>query len=153
MTLCIIGGAGAAVFETFTYKNRKQQTDIDTSILLKFIVFLCSSMGNVLFALGAILNFYLYFEYNTQHVVRVLPPFEDLTTIKIFYVVALACKAIKLSHMLMRQINCEITFIDWERPKVFENQITLKPTSNLETPSICSSVSSSHVLLGNQSFL
>lgn len=140
--MSIFAGVGAAVFETFIYKNRKQQPDVDTSVLVKFIVFLCSSMGNVLFLMGATLNFYLYYEYKTQHVVRVLPPFSDLTTIKIFYVVALVCKSIKLAHMLLRQINCEITFVDWERPRMFEHQIMLKPTSNLETPSICSSVSS-----------
>lgn len=49
-------------------------------------------------------------------------------------------QAIKFGNVLSEQIYCDIFFIDWERPRVFEHQITLKPTNNLDTPSICSSV-------------
>lgn len=115
--------------------------DIDASILLKFVIFLCSSIGNVLFGLAVILNLYIYYVFKTQNVVRVLPPFDELTTIKVFYVLALFCKFVKLGHILHRQISSDLFFVDWERPRVFEHQITLKPTNNLDTPSVCSSVS------------
>lgn len=59
-------------------------------------------------------------------------------------------QVVKFGHHLMQQINCDIFFIDWERPRVFEHQITLKSTNNLDTPSICSSVSPSiHSLINS----
>lgn len=54
---------------------------------------------------------------------------------------AFGFQSVKFAYVLAQQIHCDIFFIDWERPRVFEHQITLKPTNNLDTPSICSSVS------------
>lgn len=166
----LIVGVGMAAFETYSYKCRKQQIDYDSAMLLKFAIFLCSSMANVLFALAAILNLYIYYVFESQGTVKALPPFEQLSMIKLFYLFALFLKvfairsigwgrelklakfqnffrflfnfqAVKFAYVLLQQINCDIFFIDWERPRVFEHQITLKPTNNLDTPSICSSVS------------
>lgn len=158
-------GVGWAAFETYSYKCRKQQVDFDSAIFLKFGIFFCSSMANVLFALAAILNLYIYYVYKSQNTVKALPPFEQLSMIKSFYLLALVLKvsflnvcprfggcqlivvrrlnfqSVKFAYVLLQQINCDIFFIDWERPRVFEHQITLKPTNNLDTPSICSSVS------------
>lgn len=85
-------GVGLAAFETYSYKCRKQQIDFDSTIFLKFSIFLSSSMANVLFALAAILNLYIFYVYESQDTVKALPPFEQLSMIKIFYLLALLLK-------------------------------------------------------------
>lgn len=62
--------------------------------------------------------------------------------LRIIYAKINQFQAVKFGQHIGQQIDCDIFFIDWERPKVFEHQITLKSTNNLDTPSICSSVSS-----------
>lgn len=41
--------------------------------------------------------------------------------------------------MVWQQCNIDVFFIDWERPKIFDNHLTTK--NNLDTPSISSGVS------------
>lgn len=151
-----------AIFQTLSFKRRKQQNDIDSPILIKFSINLCSTMATVLFGSAAFLTIYIYILYKTQRTVKILPPFEELKMIKFFFVLAFILKvwairillllftysnqanlfqSVKFGHHLAQQINCDLFFIDWERPRVFEHQITLKSTNNLDTPSICSSVS------------
>lgn len=156
-----------AIFQTFSYKRRKQQNDVDSMLLLRFAVNFCSTIGTILFGTATFLTIYIYFVYKTQNVVKVLPPFGELGLIKVFFILAFILKvshcipnyiiisastkmiknlqAIKFGHHLSQQIDCDIFFIDWERPRVFEHQITLKSTNNLDTPSICSSVCISSV--------
>lgn len=88
----LIIGVGMAAFETYSYKCRKQQIDYDSAMFLKFGIFLCSAMANVLFALAVILNLYLYYVFESQNTVKALPPFEQLSMIKIFYLLALLLK-------------------------------------------------------------
>lgn len=155
---------GLALFQTISYKRRKQQNDMDSSIFIKFLINCCSTMGTVLFGSAVILTIYIYFLYKTQQTVQVLPPFDELKLIKWFLILAFVLKvsnffhfkwilqknsryqntfkfkAVKFGQHISQQIDCDIFFIDWERPRVFEHQITLKSTNNLDTPSICSSV-------------
>lgn len=167
--MCLVAAVGMAIFQTISFKRRKQQqNDIDSLLLVEFCINCCSTVGTVLFASAATLIVYIYVVYKTQNVVRVLPPFSELKLIKFFFCFAFILKVrilirsyffffksltlielsfifefqlIKFCYHLNHQMNSDIFFIDWERPKVFEHQITLKSTNNLDTPSICSSVS------------
>lgn len=161
--MAFVAAVGMAIFQTITFKRRKQQNDFDSYLFIKFGINCCSTLGTMLFGSAAILTIYIYFVYKTQYVVQVLPPFSELRMIKCFFILAFVLKVnchftgrirvqnlidsfyflqmVKFGHLLGQQINCDIFFIDWERPKVFEHQITLKSTNNLDTPSICSSVS------------
>lgn len=49
-------------------------------------------------------------------------------------------QAIKVAQHFWQQVHCDIFFIDWERPRVFEHQISLRTVGGLDTPSISSSV-------------
>lgn len=164
--MSLVAAVGMAIFQTISFKRRKQQqTDIDSLLLVEFCINCCSTVGTVLFASAATLIVYIYFVYKTQYVVRVLPPFSELKLIKFFFCFAFILKVrfkfnifcffcfilielsftflsqlVKFCYHLGYQMNSDIFFIDWERPKVFEHQITLKSTNNLDTPSICSSV-------------
>ncbi|XP_031629112.1 meckelin [Contarinia nasturtii] len=138
-TIAMAAAFGMAIFQTMSFKRRKQQNDFDSFLLVKFIIHCCSAVGTVLFLSASFLSIYIYFIYKTQYVVKVLPPFGELKMIKFFFILSFILKIVKFCHHLGLQINCDIFFIDWERPRVFEHQITLKSTNNLDTPSICSS--------------
>lgn len=165
--MAFAAGFGMAIFQTLSFKRRKQQNEFDSFLLVKFLINCCSTLGTILFASAAFLTVYIYFIYKTQHIVKVLPPFGELKMIKFFLILSFVLKVltlfiamnliflnvnflinfqiIKFCHHLGQQINCDIFFIDWERPRVFEHQITLKSTNNLDTPSICSSVSCTNI--------
>lgn len=99
-TVAIAGAFGIAIFQTLSFKRRKQQNDIDSSILVKFLINCCSTMGTVLFCSAAFLTIYIYFEYKTQLVVKVLPPFSELRLIKCFFVFAFILKVSFLSFAI-----------------------------------------------------
>lgn len=97
----VIIGVGMAAFETYSFKCRKQQVDYDSGIFLKFGIFLCSSMANILFAIAVILHLFIYYVYESQNTVKALPPFEQLSMIKIFYLLALLLKVRRFwTHVL-----------------------------------------------------
>lgn len=93
-TIAIAAALGMAIFQTLSFKRRKQQNDIDSVILVKFLINCCSTMGTVLFCSAAFLTVYVYFVYKTQHVVKVLPPFEELKLIKCFFIFAFILKVL-----------------------------------------------------------
>lgn len=91
-TVAIATAFGMAIFQTLSFKRRKQQNDIDSLIMFKFLINCCSTMGTVLFCSAAFLTVYVYFVYKTQHVVKVLPPFSELRLIKCFFIFAFILK-------------------------------------------------------------
>lgn len=91
-TIAVAGALGMAIFQTLSFKRRKQQNDFDSFLLAKFMINCCSTMGTVLFCSAAFLTVYIYFVYKTQLIVKVLPPFDELRMIKFFFVLALILK-------------------------------------------------------------
>lgn len=89
-----------AIFQTLSFKRRKQQNDFDSFLLAKFMINCCSTMGTVLFCSAAFLTVYIYFVYKTQLIVKVLPPFDELRMIKFFFVLALILK-VKIFFILI----------------------------------------------------
>lgn len=90
--MAFVAAIGMAIFQTISFKRRKQQNEIDSFLLVKFGINCCSTLGTVLFASAAVLTIYIYFVYKTQYVVRVLPPYDELKMIKFFFVVAFILK-------------------------------------------------------------
>lgn len=91
--MSLVMAVGMAIFQTISFKRRKQQqNDIDSLLLVEFCINCCSTIGTVLFASAATLIVYIYFVYKTQYVVRVLPPFSELRLIKFFFCFAFILK-------------------------------------------------------------
>lgn len=84
---------GLAVFQTITLKKRKQQNSIDSFILVSLFIRCCSTIGTVLLGSTAFLTVYMYWVYKTQNIIEALPPFEELKTIKFFWILAFILKA------------------------------------------------------------
>lgn len=83
---------GMAFFQTITLKKRKQQSGIDSFILVNLLIHCCSTIGTVLFGSAAFLTVYIYWVYKTQNIIEALPPFDELKTIKFFWIVAFILK-------------------------------------------------------------
>lgn len=91
--MSLVAAVGMAIFQTISFKRRKQQqNDIDSLLLVEFCINCCSTVGTVLFASAATLIVYIYFVYKTQSVVRILPPFSELKLIKFFFCFAFVLK-------------------------------------------------------------
>lgn len=84
---------GMAVFQTITLRKRKQQNTIDSFLLVNLLIHCCSTVGTVLLGSAAFLTIYIYWVYKTQSIIEALPPFEELKTIKFFWIVAFILKA------------------------------------------------------------
>lgn len=91
--MSLVAAIGMAIFQTISFKRRKQQqNDTDTVLLVEFGINCCSTVGTVLFASAATLIVYIYFVYKTQYIVRILPPFSELKLIKFFFCFAFILK-------------------------------------------------------------
>lgn len=85
---------GMAIFQTISFKRRKQQNDFDTYLFVTFGINCCSTLGTILFASASFLTIYIYFVYKTQYVVHVLPPYGELRMIKVLFILAFILKVI-----------------------------------------------------------
>lgn len=110
-------------------------------IFVNFIVNLFSYISNALFAASVIILIYVFILYKTQKIVHILLPIEEKELVHVFICIAFVLKAFKIFYTLWNQINIDIFFIDWERPRIFDNTILGTTKSHLDTPSMCSSVS------------
>lgn len=96
---------GMAVFQTITFQKRKQQNDIDSFILVKFMIHCCSTIGTVLFGSATLLTVYLYYVYKTQNVIQALPPFYELKIIKFFFMLAFTLKVRRIYQILFQLLR------------------------------------------------
>lgn len=110
-------------------------------IFLNFLANLFSYISNALFVASVIILIYVFIVYKTQTIVHILLPIEERELVHVFICIAFVLKALKIVYTLWIQINIDIFFIDWERPRIFENTILGTTKSHLDTPSMCSSVS------------
>lgn len=101
--MAFAAGFGMAIFQTLSFKRRKQQNEFDSFLLVKFLINCCSTLGTILFASAAFLTVYIYFIYKTQHIVKVLPPFGELKMIKFFLILSFILKVLSF-HIAMNLI-------------------------------------------------
>ncbi|XP_059621814.1 meckelin [Phlebotomus argentipes] len=121
-----------AIFEAIAYKTRQHKLIYDLDVFCKFTVFLLSKVGSSLFAIVIIICLYIHFTFKGQTTVRLLLPLPVETLLRILTGVALALKSVKLAQHLWQIAHIDIFFIDWERPRIFEQR------NQLDTPSVCS---------------
>ncbi|XP_037038516.1 meckelin [Bradysia coprophila] len=124
-----------SLFRAYCYKTRQQRQYYDVDIFVKFLVYLCSYVGNALFAQGTFISIYALIVVRTQSIVKMLLPVKEQDVVEVFIHVAVALKTISIIHLIWEQSHIDIFLIDWERPKVFDHH----PRNHLDTPSISSS--------------
>ncbi|GAB0088742.1 Meckelin [Sergentomyia squamirostris] len=121
-----------AIFEAIAYKTRQNKLFYDIDVFGKFCVFLLSKVGTALFITVIIISLYVHFTYKRQKQIRLLVPLAVENLLVVLTGIALAFKTIKLLQHLWQIAHIDIFFIDWERPRIFENR------NQLDTPSVCS---------------
>lgn len=141
LPLFIVSAFTMSILKTISYKTRQNKIYYDMEIFMNFVVNLFSYISNALFASSVIILLYVFTVYKTQQIVNILLPIEEKDLVHVFICTAFILKAIKICYTLWIQINIDIFFIDWERPRIFENTILGTTKSHLDTPSMCSSVS------------
>lgn len=90
--MALAAAFGMAIFQTLSFKRRKQQNEFDSFLLVKFLINCCSTLGTVLFVSAAFLTVYIYFIYKTQNIIKALPPFGELKLIKFFFILSFVLK-------------------------------------------------------------
>lgn len=121
-----------AIFEAIAYKTRQHKLIYDLDVFGKFVVFLLSKIGTALFAIVIIICLYIHLTFKSQKQIQLLLPLPVEHLLKILTGIALILKSIKLVQHLWQIAHIDIFFIDWERPRIFENR------NQLDTPSVCS---------------
>lgn len=141
LPLFILSAFTISILKTISYKTRQNKIYYDMEIFLNFLANLFSYISNALFVASVIILIYVFIVYKTQKIVHILLPIEERELVHVFICIAFVLKALKIVYTLWIQINIDIFFIDWERPRIFENTILGTTKSHLDTPSMCSSVS------------
>lgn len=141
LPLFILSAFTISILKTISYKTRQNKIYYDMEIFLNFMANLFSYISNALFVASVIILIYVFIVYKTQKIVHILLPIEERELVHVFICIAFVLKALKIVYTLWIQINIDIFFIDWERPRIFENTILGTTKSHLDTPSMCSSVS------------
>lgn len=81
-----------SLFRAYCYKTRQQRQFYDIDIFCKFVVFLCSNIGNALFVCATFISIYALIIVKSQTVVKILLPVKEQDIIEIFIYVAVALK-------------------------------------------------------------
>uniref|UniRef100_A0A336LUV8 CSON013682 protein n=1 Tax=Culicoides sonorensis TaxID=179676 RepID=A0A336LUV8_CULSO len=129
-----------AIFQTVCYKIRQNKIFYDIEIFSNFLIFLCSTIANALFLVVIIISIYVLCSYKSQQNVKILLPIAEQEALEVFIYAAVVFKFVKILRHFWLQVNVDIFFIDWERPKVFEST----SRNYFDTPSIASGVTTKH---------
>lgn len=131
-----------ATIRAMSYKIRQNKLDYDFEIFGYFLIQICSILSTSLFLIATILSLAIFWIYKSQSVVTILLPVYEKNLIDIFITISFVLKCFKMFEMVYHISNIDIFFIDWERPKIFENHAQMNFGYNkntLDTPSMCSS--------------
>lgn len=144
LAIFIIMAMLAALFDAYCYKVCQQRTGFDLDIFVQFIISLCGHVAVALFSVASLGAMYMWAISRWQHTLRIiLPHTEQQTVFQVFVYVAVPLRSCKLLHQLWRQCTCDVFFIDWERPRVYDPMAKGNHHQQLETPSICSTMTTS----------
>ncbi|XP_078543168.1 meckelin [Lissotriton helveticus] len=116
----VLGGLAVlwSLLKTVGWKRRIGSPLIDLQAALKFLIFYAGVLADVFFIVTVGTGFYWLIFFKAQQYVFVLLPVPDDEKSFVTYVsCAFVLKAIYFVHKLISQLNIDIFFIDWERPK------------------------------------
>ncbi|XP_075069890.1 meckelin isoform X2 [Mixophyes fleayi] len=116
----VLGGLAVlcSLLKTAAWKRRIGSQVIDLQTVIQFLIIYAGVLANVFFTVTAGTGLYWLLLFKGQQHVSVLLPLPKDEKIFITYVsCAFALKALQFLHTLISQLNVDIFFIDWERPK------------------------------------
>ncbi|CAF0714886.1 unnamed protein product [Brachionus calyciflorus] len=107
-----------AFFRTLVWNRRSGKLAPDLITLFKFVMFLCSAIGNVFFLVLIAGSIYWLIFYKGQNIAYlILPTSSQESVFIVMVVISFVLKLIDVIHLIFTQTSYDIFFIDWERPK------------------------------------
>lgn len=104
---------------------------LDLESLFRFVVIGCDTVSNLLITVTLAFVGYIFFSLKFQSNVQVLAPSEELEDALILNLkLAFGFKIIGLAYKFYIQVNADIFFIDWEKPKMLTSTQILNHSSH-----------------------
>lgn len=117
----LIGALVAAIFDAYCYRVRQQRTVLDVDIFVRFAISLCGHVAVALFGAASLCALYAMAICHWQQTVRIILPLtEQQPVMETLVYVAVPLRLCRILQQLWRQCTCDIFFIDWERPRVYD---------------------------------
>ncbi|XP_063780176.1 meckelin [Pseudophryne corroboree] len=120
VALGVLGGLAVlwSLLKTAAWKRRIGSQVIDLQTVIQFLILYAGVLANVFVAVTVGIGLYWLLLFKGQLYVSVLLPLPNDEKHFITYVsCAFILKALQFLHTLISQLNIDIFFIDWERPK------------------------------------
>ena len=111
-------GVVFAFVRIISWRKRNDKLYLDCSSIFHFIIFTCSALSAVFFAVVAVtcIQWLLFFKQQTV-VYRVLPSASQDNLLRAFLITGFVLKILDILYILYSQIFVDVFFIDWERPR------------------------------------
>lgn len=107
-----------ALVRVASWRRRNDKLYLDCSSIFHFILFTCSTLSFVFFAVVAGTCFQWLLFYKQQTVVyRVLPSKSQESLLRALLITGFVFKIFDVIYILYSQIFVDVFFIDWERPR------------------------------------
>ena len=107
-----------SIIKTWAWNKRSGKYSSDIITVFKFLMYLCSSVANVIFVvfIGTCIWWLFIFKGQTFAYLA-LPMGSQLNLFKLLIIVAFILKTISILHLILVQVSFDIFAIDWEKPK------------------------------------
>ncbi|KAI1718517.1 meckelin (Transmembrane protein 67) domain-containing protein [Ditylenchus destructor] len=131
-TFCAVSVLWAAL-KAYSWGRRAGKLIVDTSTIVKFVLYACENISNVFLFVMGIMAVCIVYAYKLQKHLMYLPPTYDQEWSFVAYIIsATALKLVVLIHNCVDLALVETFFIDWERPRVSVER-SRDPTFNTGT--------------------
>lgn len=107
-----------AIVRIVSWRKRNGKLYLDCSSMFHFIIFACSALSVVFFAVVSVTCFQWLLFFKQQTVVyRVLPSASQNNLLRALIISGFVFKILDVLYILYSQIFVDVFFIDWERPR------------------------------------
>ncbi|GMT14635.1 hypothetical protein PFISCL1PPCAC_5932 [Pristionchus fissidentatus] len=119
-----------SALRAYSWGRRAGKTVFDIATLIQFLLFECSSLGDVFLFVTTVTVCWLTFAYKAQTFLfyMQLTPSQE-STLMAYLIAAASLKLVALLHKFVSLMLTETFFIDWEKPKVLPRADLDRPAS------------------------
>ncbi|CAF2915951.1 unnamed protein product [Rotaria sp. Silwood2] len=116
----VLAGLGMILgfFRTIIWYSRAGLETIDLLTIWKFFLYICNILGTVFFIVMAGVSLWWLIFFKRQDAISlVMPTNAQQVSFTVLVIIGFIFKTIDILHLIIRQSNADIFFIDWEKPK------------------------------------
>ena len=124
-------------FRLWSWNRRSGRFMCDIVALLKFVMFLVGSVGNILFYTLVGWSLYWLIFYRGQSVAFLFLPLKSQESVfTTFVIVGFVLKLLDVVYLILVQTSYDIFFVDWERPQIKDSDKDLIKSNFIRLPPI-----------------